>query len=145
MSEVTYQGGLFDADDAARVLTVHQPHAYLLIHGSATAGRKDVENRRKPTSHRGTLLIQASAKVDEAAYDEYVAAGVDLPPAGELVTGAIIGSVQVGGCVRDSSSTWARPGAWHWLTADPKPARVPVPCTGQQALFIPPAGWQDSF
>lgn len=42
---------------AVRVLTVRQPHAYLLIHGSRSAGLKDVENRSKPTSYRGTLLI----------------------------------------------------------------------------------------
>jgi hypothetical protein len=53
---------------AARVLTVRQPHAYLLVHGSPNAGIKDVENRSQPTSYHGTLLIQASAKVDKAAY-----------------------------------------------------------------------------
>jgi len=86
--------------DAVRVLTVRQPHAHLLIHGSPNAGLKDVENRSKPTSYRGTLLIQASARVDHAAYADYVAEGVELPPADQLVTGAIIGSVQVTGCVR---------------------------------------------
>jgi len=43
---------------AVRVLTVRQPHAHLLIHGSPDAGIKDVENRSRPTSHRGTLLIR---------------------------------------------------------------------------------------
>lgn len=64
-------------DDATvRVLTVRQPHAYLLIHGSPNAGIKDVENRAKPTKYRGTLLIQASARVDQAAYAEYIADGI---------------------------------------------------------------------
>jgi hypothetical protein len=66
---------------AIRVLTVRQPHAYLLIHGSPSAGTKDVENRPKLTRYRGTLLIQASAKVDRMAYAEYVAEGIKLPPA----------------------------------------------------------------
>jgi len=59
------------------------------------------------------LLIQASAKIDRAAYADYIAAGVELPPAEELLTGAIIGSVQVTGCVRDSRSRWAEPGYWQ--------------------------------
>jgi hypothetical protein len=128
-----------------RVLTVRQPHAYLLIHGSPNAGVKDVENRSKPTHHRGTLLIQASARVDQAAYDKYIAEGVKLPPTGSLVTGAIIGSVQVIGCVRDSRSRWAIRGYWHWLTASPRAADPVIPIKGQLSMFAAPVGWEASF
>lgn len=130
---------------APRVLTVRQPHAHLLIHGSANAGIKDVENRSKPTSYRGLLLIQASAKVDHAAYGEYVDEGIELPPADELVTGAIIGLVEVIGCVRNSHSRWAIPGYWHWLTATPRVANPVIPVKGQLAMFSAPDGWQASF
>jgi hypothetical protein len=132
-------------DTGARVLTVRQPHAYLLIHGSPNAGIKDVENRSKRTPYRGTLLIQASAKLDQAAYDEYIADGVKLPAAGSLVTGAIIGSVQVIGCVCDSRSRWAIPGYWHWLTADPRAAEPVIPIKGQLSMYPPPDGWEASF
>jgi len=128
-----------------RVLTVRQPHAHLLIHGSPSAGVKDVENRSKSTSYRGTLLIQASAKVDQAAYAEYIAEGLELPPAGDLVTGAIIGSVQVTGCVRSSRSRWAIPGYWHWMTAMPHAADPIIPLKGQLSMFGAPDGWQASF
>ena len=128
-----------------RVLTVRQPHAHLLIHGSPSAGVKDVENRSKPTTYRGTLLIQASAKVDQAAYADYIAEGVELPPAGDLVTGAIIGSVQLTGCVRDSRSRWASPGSWHWLTAQPRRADPVIPIKGQLSMYPPPRGWEASF
>ncbi len=128
-----------------RVLTVRQPHAYLLIHGSPNAGTKDVENRPKLTRYRGTLLIQASAKVDRTAYAEYVADGIKLPPAEELVTGAIIGSVQVTGCVRNSRSRWAIPGSWHWLTAQPRPADPVIPIKGQLSIYPAPRGWEASF
>jgi hypothetical protein len=127
------------------VLTVRQPHAHLLIHGSPTAGLKDVENRSKRTRYRGTLLIQASAKVDHAAYAGYIADGVELPPADELVTGAIIGSVQITGCVRDSRSRWAIQGYWHWLTAVPRPAEPVIPLKGQLSMFGAPDGWEASF
>jgi hypothetical protein len=128
-----------------RVLTVRQPHAYLLVYGSPNAGIKDVENRPKLTRYRGTLLIQASAIVDRAAYAEYIAEGVKLPPREELVTGAIIGSVQVTGCVRNSRSRWAIPGYWHWLTAQPRPANPVIPIKGQLSMYPPPKGWEASF
>lgn len=130
---------------AVRVLTVRQPHAHLLIYGAPNAGLKDVENRSKPTSYRGTLLIQASAKVDKTAYADYIAEGIELPPADELVTGAIIGSVQLIGCCRDSSSRWAIPGYCHWQTRAPRAADPVIPIKGQLAMFDAPDGWEDSF
>jgi hypothetical protein len=42
-----------DVTSAVRVLTVRQPHAHLLIHGSPSAGLKDVENSSRPTRHAG--------------------------------------------------------------------------------------------
>jgi hypothetical protein len=128
-----------------RVLTVRQPHAHLLIHGSPNAGFKDVENRPKPTRHRGILLIQAPTKIDRPAYAEYTAEGIELPPAEDLVTGPIIGSVQVIGCIRDSRSRWAIPGYWHWQTAAPSTADPAIPLKGQLAMFDPPSGWEASF
>ena len=136
---------MMTSSHAARVLTVRQPHAYLLIHGSPNTVIKDVENRSKPTSYRGTLLIQASAKIDQAAYAQYIAEGVELPPADQLVTGAIIGSVQVVGCVRDSRSRWAIPGYWHWLTSAPRAADPVIPIKGQLSMFPAPDGWEQSF
>jgi hypothetical protein len=78
---------------------------------------------------------QASAKIDRAAYADYIAEGVELPPAEDLVTGAIIGSVQVTGCIRDSRSRWAAPGYWHWLTATPRAADPVIPLKGQLSMF----------
>jgi hypothetical protein len=132
-------------DAAARVLTVRQPHAYLLIHGSRNVGIKDVENRPKLTKYRGTLLIQASATVDKAAYARYIAEGIKLPPAEDLVTGAIIGLVQLTGCVRNSHSRWAIPGQWHWLTAEPRAADPVIPHKGQLSMHAAPRGWEASF
>jgi hypothetical protein len=144
MSDLPASAGGLDAS-AVRVLTVRQPHAHLLVHGSVNAGFKDVENRSKPTRYRGTLLIQASAKVDQAAYAEYLAQGIELPPGGELATGAIIGSVQVIGCVRNSQSRWAIPCYWHWLTSAPHPAEPVIPIKGQLSMFPAPDGWEASF
>ena len=131
--------------DTVRVLTVRQPHAYLLIHGSPNVGTKDVENRSRPTKYRGNLLIQASAKVDRAAYDEYIAERITLPPHEELVTGAIIGLVQLIDCVRGSGSRWAIAGYWHWLTSEPRPADPVIPIKGQLSMYPAPKGWETSF
>jgi len=68
-----------------------------------------------------------------------------VPPAKDLVTGAIIGSVQVTGCVRDSRSRWAIPGYWHWLTATPRTADPVIPIKGQLSMFPAPNGWEASF
>lgn len=109
MAEIANDGRLPEGTGhAVLVLTVRQPHAHLLIHGSPNAGLKDVENRSRRTRYRGSLLIQASAKVDKAAYADYIAEGVELPPAEDLITGAVIGSVQVTGCVRDAPGARSR-------------------------------------
>src|ERR1700683_773074 len=139
----TEHGGLaaVNTTPAVRVLTVRQAHAHLLSYGAPNAGLKDVENRSKATGYRGTLLIQASAKVDQAAYADYIAEGIELPPADELVTGAIIGSVQVPGCIRDSRSRWAIPGYCHWLTTALRAADPVIPIKGQLSMFAMPEGW----
>jgi hypothetical protein len=62
-----------------------------------------------------------------------------------LVTGAIIGSVQVTGCIRDSGSRWAIPGYWHWLTAQPCPADPVIPIKGQLSMYPAPKGSEASF
>jgi hypothetical protein len=70
---------------------------------------------------------------------------VRLPPTSSLATGAIVGSVQVIGCVRDSRSRWAIPGYWHWLTASPRAADPVIPIKGQLSMFPAPVGWEASF
>jgi hypothetical protein len=74
-----------------------------------------------------------------------VAERIELPGPAELVTGAIIGSVQIIGCVRDSRSRWAIPGYWHWQTGSPSVADPVIPIKGQLSMFDPPHGWEASF
>jgi hypothetical protein len=65
---------------AARVLTVRQPYASLIIYGG-----KDVENRSQPTRFRGRLYIHAGA----ALHDD--APKLELEPDMPLIRRAIIG------------------------------------------------------
>lgn len=112
-------------------LSVHQPWASLIVNGY-----KDVENRTWCTNHRGPLLIHASHKyVDHDGWSAYsLLLGGRLD---DLPRGAIIGRVEVIDCVRDSTSSWAFPGHWHWLLADPAHFAEPVVANGRRGLWRP--------
>jgi hypothetical protein len=92
-----------------KVLTIRQPWASLIV-----ADIKDVENRSWPTKYRGKLGIHAGMRVDAQAVDEF---GY-LLRVGPLPRGALIGSVTLVDCIRDSKSDWADRGVWHWVLAD---------------------------
>ena len=111
-------------------LSVWQPWAWLLV-----AGRKDTENRRWRTTHRGRLWIHASLRFDQAAYDALIAEGINLPPTEALPRGALVGAVELLGCVRDSQSPWAVPGQWHWQMGRHWMLPQPIPMRGKQGLF----------
>ena len=117
---------------AARILTVSQPWASLLVDGG-----KDVENRTWRTNYRGPVLIQAGVRHDafwrdapSGSHAAAVLAGRFVarnPIAHEDVRGAIIGIVTILRCeegsVYGSRSPWRHPGAWHWVV-DPKLSRA---------------------
>jgi hypothetical protein len=114
-----------DKMTSVKALTIRQPWASLIIDGS-----KDVENRSWPTNYRGILVVHAGAKDDPSEPAE-----TDLP------RGAIIGTVRVIDCVRDSESPWAVPGQYHWILSDPRPCR-PRAARGQQGLWdLSPRDW----
>jgi len=124
---MAHQRSLFDTPGdprallSVKALTVRQPWASLII-----SGEKSIENRARRTNYRGLLLVHAGRRDD--------------PPmecAGALPRGAIIGSVRLVDCVRDSPSEWAVVGAWHWVLADPRAFDTPIPCTGQLGLWRP--------
>lgn len=129
---MSIQDSLFAAPAVIpRALTVRQPWASLII-----AGLKDVENRSKPTSYRGTLLIHAGLGTDTGAMAEH---GHLL---GAYPAGVFLGTVDLVDCVCRSASPWAVDGYWHWILENPRPAAGLVPASGQLGLWNPdPAGW----
>ena len=125
------QGTLFDMAPAApKALTIRQPWASLIM-----AGIKDVENRSKPTHFRGTIAVHAGKGVSAEGMTAHGHLIEDYP------AGAIIGTVDIVGCVRDSGSEWAMDGCWHWILANPRPC-APVPAQGELSFWTPePGDW----
>jgi hypothetical protein len=76
-----------------RAISIRQPWAHGILHLG-----KDVENRPMRTDYRGRILIQASLQIEREE-----ARKLKLDP-DELRTGAIVGSVEIVDCVRNSKS-----------------------------------------
>ena len=125
-----------------RALSIHQPWAWAILQAGKT-----VENRTWSTKYRGPILVHASkSRVSfdrEKTLDWKALYGVDLPPWEELVTGAVVGVVDVVDCVSPTSSRAIRLNPWTegpvcWVLANPRPLPQPVPFRGAQLLFEVP-------
>lgn len=115
-----------------RVLTVCQPYAHAIIHMG-----KDVENRRWFTGYRGPLAIHAGKSRSWFGVGEFWPAGPREPTPQECVFGAIIGLVDLVGCVDVHACP---PGPWRegpacWLLENPRPLQGPLLMTGQRGLW----------
>jgi hypothetical protein len=85
------------------------------------------------THYRGRILIQASLKV------ERVEARRLKVKRDELLTGAIVGSVEIVDCIRNSKSKWAVRGQWHWLLRNPRLLAKPIRLKGKLGFIRVPA------
>jgi hypothetical protein len=108
-------------------LTIHQPHASLIV-----LGIKDVENRSWRTRHRGPLLIHAGKDIDQHALDRY---GHLLADPDDLPRGVLLGTVDLVDVVTDSTSPWADPTCFHWILVNPRLLARPIPCRGDRGLW----------
>lgn len=117
-----------------KALTVKQPWAWAIIHGG-----KDVENRSKPTKHRGQLYIHAGKGWADEGID---AMGIDALPKSydEFLAGMVIGTVDlVGHHHADEcggvACAWGIPGFYHWELANARPLATPFPETGKLGIW----------
>lgn len=118
-------------------LTTYQPWAHLIIWGE-----KDVENRvwrdggiNMSIAARvvgARFAVHAAKDIDEDALLNLAIAGHQLPA--HLVTGAIIGTVQLVAVEEAHQSQWAAPGCKHLVLNDPRPCD-PVPMRGYQGFY----------
>lgn len=105
-----------------KTLSIRQPWAQLAV----TPGMKDIENRSWRTTYRGRVLVHAPMKLDDRGIPNCLtAAQQSLIPnllawidEGFLLR-AIIGSVEIVGCVKGHWSPWAEPDCWNWVLANP--------------------------
>lgn len=120
-------------------ISIRQPWAHAIVHCG-----KDVENRRRKSSHRGLTLIHASAGMEAHEFDGFTAfvrqRGLDplcsFGPA-DVQRGGIIGWAEVADCVEDSSSPWFM-GPTAYVLRNPQPLPF-IPCRGTVApLFWKP-------
>jgi hypothetical protein len=111
-----------------RAISIRQPWAHAILHLG-----KNIENRPMRTHYRGRILIQASLKV------ERVEARRLKVKRDELLTGAIVGSVEIVDCIRNSKSKWAVRGQWHWLLRNPRLLAKPIRLKGKLGFIRVPA------
>lgn len=106
-----------------KALTVKAPWAWAIIHAG-----KHVENRTWFTSYRGPLAIHAGSACTRVywgwARDWMAAIGIEVPALDDLITGAVIGYVDIVDCVRDSPSRWAMQDHWHWVLSNPRACEI---------------------
>jgi hypothetical protein len=110
-----------------RALSIRQPWVDLIL-----AGEKPIENRSWSTNHRGPLLIHAGKRQDVPARAWIESKGLVVPD--DLMTGGIVGVVDVIDCVQGHPSDWAMEGHWHWILARPRSLPF-VELTGKLGLW----------
>ena len=116
-----------------RLLTIHQPWAWLIC-----AGHKRFENRTWSTRYRGPVLIHAGASCASlrAGIDVADRIGITLPD--DLQFGAVIGSASIADCTPVSvvSDPFAT-GPYCFHLVDPVLFARPVPWKGALGLIEP--------
>lgn len=118
-----------------KALTVRQPYAWAIA-----AGHKPVENRTRPTTHRGPLAIHAGVAWHPAGADDERVNALPRRPADELWTarGGVLAVADLVDCHQEAGgccAPWGDPGAWHWVLAAPRPLAELVPATGRLGLW----------
>lgn len=117
-----------------KVIVVRQPWAWLIV-----KGYKDVENRTWRTHYRGSLLIQAAARIPKMGeLDELRKYSkkhrMALPE--DFETGGIVGMVDLTDCVASSRSKWFQ-GPVGWILSKPRKLSF-IELKGRLGLFDPP-------
>ncbi len=105
-----------------KALSIRQPYANAILYYG-----KDIENRSRCTSVRGTIAIHAGAQF----YDRvYIPEGFKK----QIVRSAIIGVVDFLDCVDTHESPWFF-GPYGYILDNPRPLIQPIPCRGQLGFW----------
>ena len=109
-----------------KALSIKQPHADWILYAG-----KDIENRtwRCPYDVIGQrIYIHAGKKVDTEISAQW--AWRDTPER----LGAIVGEVDITGCVKQCQSEWFY-GPYGFVLANPVAYDTPIPCRGRLGFF----------
>ncbi|WP_329046643.1 hypothetical protein [Streptomyces sp. NBC_01422] len=121
--------------DWIRGITIRQPWTTCIL-----SGAKTIENRPRPWSWRGWLLLHSSQRVDTPALrDPLVARTIR---GRHLHTGTILGVARLTACHQDPDKAppcdpWAHPGSHHLLLTDIHELALPIPATGSLGPWKP--------
>lgn len=126
-----------------KALTIRQPWAWAILHAG-----KDIENRNWPTRLRGRIAVHAAKGMTVAEYENFWAAYSDIMRASvsplpfllafdDLPRGAIVGTVEIAGCVSDSGSHWFF-GDYGFVLRDPIALPEPIECKGALGFWDVP-------
>jgi tetratricopeptide (TPR) repeat protein len=112
-------------------LSIRQPYAWAVC-----TGAKTTENRPKPVSYRGLVLIHASN--NPSNMKEFLAATTGKFKREEFAFQAIIGAAELFEVSELNESLENDPtafGPYCWRLRNPHLFRTPIPCKGQVGLF----------
>jgi len=114
------------------------PYAIFLL-------EKDGENRDWHSNYRGPLLIHASKSWDQRGYD-FLVNRMDkyVPSKKHHVYGAIVGIVDMVGCVDEWDSEWFF-GDWFFLFENAREFQKPISWRGQLGFFDVPVYGKELF
>lgn len=131
-----------------KTLSEHNPWGPMIVGlPGGGGGPKDVENRSSYSHYRGPVLIHAAkvpvdvrgvkylralCELEAIPRDQAVQVLEILEGVGAMARGAIIGQARVADVVRDSDSSWAQEGMWHYLLEDRRAFAKPVAYPGRQ-------------
>ena len=114
-----------------KALSIRQPWAWLIVNGY-----KDIENRTWPTRIRGRIYVLAPKLPDPGWFPSLAAEvrsrEIDVPA--NLALGALVGEVDIVGCVTESTSPWFA-GPYGFILSNPLAYQAPVPCRGRLGFF----------
>lgn len=118
-----------------KAITVRQPWAWAIMNAG-----KDIENRNWKTHFRGKVALHAALGMTRDEYEngcEYIkriSPKLRIPAYEDLARGAIIGTIEITDCVKDSESRWFE-GDFGFVIARPKKLNKPIPCKGALSFW----------
>ncbi|HEY8560468.1 MAG TPA: ASCH domain-containing protein [Pyrinomonadaceae bacterium] len=127
-----------------KALSIKQPWAHAILHLG-----KDIENRDWSTNIRGTIALHASKTMTADELKAFIYVAIDIADAEllrqmmhqldkkQMPFGAIVGTVEIVGCVKQSKSPWFF-GDFGFELKNPKPLKEPIPCKGALGFWNVP-------